>query len=97
MKEQQEGFLIPNSFGNVINKLDRATIRLSMYLFMYFTTLDYNPLSEKVITISNLAKELKLSRNTVIRALDGINDNKVFIVKAKENCFPRTIIITLVS
>ena len=96
MKEL-ESFFMPNSFNDVMIYLDKSTILLCMYLYKYFTTIDFNPLGSKICTINDLVKDLKFSRNTVIRALEQIKDNKVFIVKDKENCFPRTVIITLIS
>lgn len=95
MKEL-ESFFMPNSFNDVMIYLDKSTILLCMYLYKYFTTIDYNPLGSKTSTIGNLAKELKFSRNTVIKALEQINDNKVFIVKTN-NGYPKTVSIFLPS
>ena len=94
--KKKSGILIPVTFINFVNHLDKSTIILCMYLFEYFTDIDYNPDGSKVSTLSKLCQELKLSRNTVIRALDTIKEKGLFIVENK-NCFPRTVIITLVS
>lgn len=91
-----ESFLIPDNFYDISNCLDKSTILLCIYLYKYFTSIDYSLSGSKTSTISCLAKELKLSRNTVIRALDTIKKKGLFIVQNK-NCFPRTVIITLVS
>lgn len=92
-----ESFLMPDNFYDISNYLDKSTILLCIYLYKYFTAIDYSLSGSKICTINDLVKDLKFSRNTVIRALEQINDNKVFVVKDKENCFPRTVIISLIS
>lgn len=95
-KQQQEGFLMPNNFYDISNCLDKSTILLCIYLYKCLTALGYNHLESKTSTIGNLAKELKFSRNTVIKALEQINDNKVFVVKTN-NGYPKTVSIFLPS
>lgn len=95
MKKKSD-ILIPVTFIDFVNHLDKSTIILCMYLFEYFTDIDYSLSGSKTSTIGNLAKELKFARNTVIKALEQINNNKVFIVKTN-NGYPKTVSIFLPS
>lgn len=80
MKQQQEGFLIPESFNNIFDELDKSTILICLHLYRFFYDIDVKKASTcKKVTISDLIKEVKvLSRNTVIRALEQIKEKELF-------------------
>lgn len=89
-------FRILDRFAKIAPELDKSVIILCLSLYRFFSLENIKVSQSKLSTIGNLSKELKLSRNTVIKALEVINEKKLFIVKTN-NGYPKTVSIFLPS
>lgn len=71
---------IPDMFEKVLDKLSKITTRLSISIFKYFSTETGRRNFCKTISIQELKKNLNVSQSSIIRAIQEIIDNKIFLV-----------------